>query len=266
MRSPNADTCNADAPPPDRAQVCACRQGAEAELVAYQMAALRELSDTGLEFIAGLRAQVRESGGVPTDAETLALQRLGRILRLTLAMQTLVLTGEISETAGAVEPVPTPPTPRAARKAELDETLQAVLQKETDKPFLERRTREMRERLTDLADREDFLNRPRGEIIARICRDLGLDIDWRGWWDGPEWALEAAEAEGIDPNTTPPLVPMSDRSPRDRAKAIMFVLAKAAAEGPGKDSPEDIAFYEEAKIRFGLAPRPKPPPGPAPSG
>jgi hypothetical protein len=45
----------------------------------------------------------------------------------------------------------------------------------------------------------------------------------------------------------------------------MFVLAKAAAEGPGKDSPEDIAFYEEAKIRFGLAPRPKPPPGDGPA-
>jgi hypothetical protein len=259
MRSPNADTCNADAPPPDRAHGCACRGGAEAELIAYQMAALRELSDTALEFIAGLRAQVRERGGVPTDAETFALQRLGRALRLTLAMQTQVLTGKIAE---AVEPVPTPPTPRAARKAELDETLQAVLQKEADKPFLERRTREMRERLTDLADREEFLGRPRGEIIAQICKDLGLDIDWRRWWDGPEWALEAAEADGIDPNTVPPLVPVSDRSPRERVKAIMFLLAKAAAEGPGKDSPEDIAFYEQAKIRFGMTPRPKPPPGP----
>jgi hypothetical protein len=49
----------------------------------------------------------------------------------------------------------------------------------------------MHERLKDFDDYADFGNRSFGEIIARICRDLGIEPDWEKW-QNEGWALEEA--------------------------------------------------------------------------
>jgi hypothetical protein len=40
----------------------------------------------------------------------------------------------------------------------------------------------------------DLTDAPLGEMVARICRDLGLDPDWRRWEDEP-WARAEAAAK-----------------------------------------------------------------------
>lgn len=65
-----------------------------------------------------------------------------------------------------------------------------------------RRAADLRVRLDRLlaietADHDRFLHRPAGEVVARICRDLGLAPDWT-LWDAP-WAHEAERSEAAAP-------------------------------------------------------------------
>jgi len=49
------------------------------------------------------------------------------------------------------------------------------------------------ERLTDPKDKDDFADLPISQLIARVCKDLGIIPDWN-LWAGEEWAIEEAEA------------------------------------------------------------------------
>ena len=52
---------------------------------------------------------------------------------------------------------------------------------------------DLTERLESDYDETDFADRPIGELVARICRDLGVTPDWSLWQD-EAWAIEAREA------------------------------------------------------------------------
>ena len=74
----------------------------------------------------------------------------------------------------------------------------------------ERLSDSLHERLADAED-ADFADRPLGEIVAAICRDLGVTIDW-SLWEDETWGLEAAAAEGAaeraaEPSTADALGP-----------------------------------------------------------
>ena len=46
------------------------------------------------------------------------------------------------------------------------------------------------ENLLDVAGAyEDYADRPVGEVVAGICKLLGLDPDWSRW-DGEQWAIK----------------------------------------------------------------------------
>ncbi|MDB5454348.1 MAG: hypothetical protein JWO33_2926 [Caulobacteraceae bacterium] len=62
----------------------------------------------------------------------------------------------------------------------------------------------------------DFADRPVGEIVAGICRDLGLSIDFAKFFDA-DWGLEAAAV--LVPGHAPP------RRPAPRAGAANDVAA-----------------------------------------
>jgi hypothetical protein len=49
------------------------------------------------------------------------------------------------------------------------------------------------ERLTDPKDKDDFADLPISQLIARVCKDLGIIPDWN-LWAGEDWAIEEAEA------------------------------------------------------------------------
>jgi hypothetical protein len=71
------------------------------------------------------------------------------------------------------------------------------------------------ERLEDADDR-DFVDRPIGELVAGICRDLGVTPDW-SLWEDESWAIEALKAPAPDaPGAAPPDPPWATFDPRGK--------------------------------------------------
>jgi len=197
-----------DVAPPDASHL-----SAPSVLRAEQrLAMLREISEIGMELTRALarRVQAEEATGVgdapvtetakppPFDPSD-AFARLSRAVRLTLSLEaraeealSALLAGERAATEARREA-------RVAREKHAAET----------------RTRDARERIEDLVEREiertaeseeDFYNlvfaleqrldedqayhdlesRPLGETVEWLCRDLCLSPDWRRW-TGEGW-------------------------------------------------------------------------------
>ncbi len=66
------------------------------------------------------------------------------------------------------------------------------------------------ERLADREDDGDFLDRPVSELVARICKDLGVSPDW-SLWEDEAWARAEAAARARPP---PADIPDADPPPR----------------------------------------------------
>jgi hypothetical protein len=85
---------------------------------------------------------------------------------------------------------------------------------------------ELSERLDDEEAFEDLIgDRPLGAIIAALCADLGVEVDWSLWAD-EDWAIEEAR-------TKPPDSPYRDYRPEPRSGGA----APAAAEPPAPETP-----------------------------
>jgi hypothetical protein len=87
---------------------------------------------------------------------------------------------------------------------------------------------ELRERLDDPMAWHDLAGESRttGEIIARFCRELGLDPDWTVWED-EEWAVVEAGRPGSPQYATGGARPMPESEPPPRPT------------GNGRDPPDD---------------------------
>jgi hypothetical protein len=86
---------------------------------------------------------------------------------------------------------------------------------------------ELRERLDDPMAWHDLAgeNRTTGDIIARFCRELGLDPDWTVWED-EDWALAEASRPRPVLYAGPRIAPAPEPSP-------------PRPSGNGRDPPED---------------------------
>jgi hypothetical protein len=169
----------------------------------------------------------------------------------------------------------------ASRRRDLvAHAVEAVASTEVPEPGLTpRRTADLRLRIDrllapELSDLDRFLRRPEGEIIARICRDLGLKPDWTLWTD--PWADEAMVASAALGNlrrqhrektkeNPSPSMGASERSPQasDRQR---FVDRSGEGEGRGCAHAGDDEFHErvdaspEHRRRGpGSHPHPRPP-------
>jgi hypothetical protein len=93
----------------------------------------------------------------------------------------------------------------AFKRAQLGEAVEQVISAD-EKAQYPRRQLDLRIRLDRLMaeetqDLDRFLDRPLGEIVARISRDLGLEPDW-DLWDNA-WSAEAETAEAEAKAATP---------------------------------------------------------------
>ena len=163
--------------------------------------ALQELIAIGMELAREARRQVME----PTHAETpakdldLVFQRIARAVRQTVALATrLDQDRQKSQAERASKAAVETRVRGLMRKARVQEIVERVIEVESDG---ERLLGRLDERLED-ADDTDFADRPIGELVAAICRDLGVTPDW-SLWEDEAWAIAAAGAEPVGSYLSP---------------------------------------------------------------
>jgi hypothetical protein len=93
-------------------------------------------------------------------------------------------------------------------KADLDKTGARTLARSLDK--------QLRERLADPREEDDFADLPTSTLIARICETLGVPVDWDLWRDEP-WAV--AEWRAAAPGSPYAPKPAAASSIQDRPEA-----------------------------------------------
>jgi hypothetical protein len=189
------------------------------------------LGEIGLELARLVRRKAVEQAAANPDGavdESLGLvfARIARAVRQTFALEARLAeerrTAEAASAARRVE----------RRKTKVRTAVERVLDAEPEESDAENLFYDLTERLETDYDDADITDRPIGELVARICRDLGVTPDWSLWQD-EDWAIEA---RGI---TASPPGEIERVEGRERADAG----ASTGAPGPTMthDSPAERA-------------------------
>jgi hypothetical protein len=155
-------------------------------LIEPQLQFLTRLSQIGMDVAEAIGRQVRGEDPPAKGDPSLAFARASRAVRLTIALQSKLVEALAALEAG-------PPgsghggVPDDARgdpdyilKARVERIVERAAEAEhpDDARTVDRVVHEAGERLDDIDLYGDLLDRPMSEILARICRDLDLPLDW----------------------------------------------------------------------------------------
>ncbi|MGZ6013181.1 MAG: hypothetical protein ACXWK0_15165, partial [Caulobacteraceae bacterium] len=174
-----------------------------------QLQLLGDLAEVGLEVARAVERRTREAG--PEDDLTrlaMAYSRTARAVRLTVMLQSKLIKdikaedeagakarAEADKAAAEQAAVRDPAYQKKARVEAIVERV-ATARHHGDAPVVDRILRESAERLDDEDLYGDLMDRPLSEIVARLCKDLGLDPDWaelaQEYWAVQE--IESGEA------------------------------------------------------------------------
>jgi hypothetical protein len=150
----------------------------------HQLQLLGELAEIGLDIARAIDRRVQAAEPEPSladlNAAATAYARVARAVRQTIMLQSRLLADRKAETARAGD--------LRARVRRI--VRQAIEDEHDDKEQVERLAQEAAEGL-EQERFGDVLIRPIGEIVAGICKDLGLDPDW------PAFAGEISAAEAF---------------------------------------------------------------------
>ena len=157
-------------------------------LVERRLQVLGELAEIGLEVARAVERQARAAGpDVDLKRLSMAYARAARAVRMTVALQSRLSEALKAREAAAAEQ-------RAEAEAEADDALAARLETQKvrvagivervleaeheDYDEVSRLVLKAERLLDDESLYDDILSRPIGELVACICRDLGLSPDW----------------------------------------------------------------------------------------
>lgn len=206
----------------------------------WRLGLLVELTEIGMELARAVRRDVaaaaeEEAACEPAHAPAspdalaagvaarrdlcLAFSRVSRAVRQTLGLHARLEAGVSTaaqapvsfaeQASGALERV------RArlallARREKVEGTVREAIQIETADVAEVRRLVEVLDERLERDYRLDFGDQPIGEMVALICRDLGLNPDWNRW-AFEDWAREEAESRALGS-------PFADWAGGDRAE------------------------------------------------
>ena len=166
-----------------------------------QIEALAELVEIGLKIARAIERQVDAAAGpqaiADLNAAAIAYARVARAVRQTVMLQTKLRAERDAATAKAGD--------LRARVGRI--VRHAIEDQHDDAEQVERLAAEAAEGL-EQERYGDLLTRPIGEIVAAICKDLGLHPDWPALADEIAAAEafargQAAEAAECEPHTGP---------------------------------------------------------------
>jgi hypothetical protein len=220
-----------------------------------QVERLEQLAEAGLRLALAIEAGATQSAEASAKAEPLsaealakagmAFSRAARAVRMTALLQSRLLQEmeqaaartdyqrrDESFRAGQAADAEAREDPAFSHKARVEAIVERVARAETDdEERLDRLMTEAAERLDDDDIYGDVLTRPVGELVALICRDLGLDPDW------DRLSLEAwAEAEIA---AAPPGSPFKPPPPQGAIRPLGSGAARPGRvgwRGPGAAS------------------------------
>ena len=145
-----------------------------------QLAMLDALAAAGVQAAREVGRQA-EAGQTPAAEISLAYARVSRAVRLAILLQSQLTEAAETREARIQKAVEDAEDLEGeTRKARVERIVErlAVQAHPDDEEQVDRLVRETGERLDDMDLYGDLLERPMSEIVARICRDLGLDPDW----------------------------------------------------------------------------------------
>jgi hypothetical protein len=223
------------APREDHAPGCGCA-GHDARTERH-LQMLRDLADLGMDLARTVHRQATEPAVDEAEAPAvradlgLTFSRIARAVRQTLALEARIADGYREARAEAarrraieIEVL------GARRKHRVGDIVQEIIESETPEADRDALLGDLEERLGDDDDAADFGERPLGELVAAICRDLGVIPDWSLWQDEP-WSAEAMAATpprrddpppgenpepGESPSADPPETPWPAHDPPGR--------------------------------------------------
>jgi hypothetical protein len=199
-------------PSPGRAEGCS-RSGDDEAGVRHErhMAVLAELTAIGMNIARAIECQAVDAAtsaegpppGGPRDFAAL-FACISRAVRLTVALEAK-LAEDYGQRLQRTEAQRAADLAAAAKREAASEAQRRMRKKAKVERILkqgiESQTKDLQERYnlgTGLSERlreyeryDELGNRPIGEILARIFRDLGIRPDWQRW-EREEWALEEA--------------------------------------------------------------------------
>jgi hypothetical protein len=219
------------------------RRDARAQ-VERQMAMLDRLAEIGMEIAEEAGRQARAPAtDRPLVDPGLTYARAARAVRLTIALQQRLA----KDLAGLGR------AEADARRTRIHRLVERAIEGECDDADgIEQLCDDARESLREYEDLDDFADRPLGEIVALICKDLGLSTDaWAG-----EFALEDLPPLGEVPDPVGgrgPSSPVPQRAGEVRPKAGMGAwgaMARDSALQPPSSAAQTLPPEGEELIAF----------------
>jgi hypothetical protein len=197
-----------------------------------QLAVLGRLAEAGLNLAIEIEQQATTDGPAKLSAgeAALAYARVSRAVRLTLALQSKAVADlrALDEVLGRYRAGDQQRAGMAeeARKARVQRIIERVIGEEVaDDDKADRLAEEAYERLEHDDIYGDLGRFTPGEIVARVCGDLGLSPDWSRW-AAEAWAQEEGGAAGsaftLLNGTGPPAAPAAadPTDPRPRGPDV----------------------------------------------
>jgi hypothetical protein len=205
-----------------------------------QLQMLGELAEIGLDVARAVERQASGSGqesGMPAAPAVfqgdlaLAYSRVSRAVRLTLMLQSKLIEDlKAADKAGAEVDAEAAKDearsdPAYQKKVRVEAIVERVIRAERpdDAETLDTLMTDACERLDDEDVYGDLMERPVSELVARICKDLGLTPDWAELAE-ELWAVR--EVQSGRPGW--PLAQQALPTERQRLKEALAVLNEAA--------------------------------------
>jgi len=179
-----------------------------------RIAYLDEIADLVMELaraqqrkaLAQLEASPEEAGDVRERDAAAGFLNAARAVRVTLALQAKLQAGVNARRIELVHEQKLRGEARRkdremaalVRQADVEEIVAQVVEREAgDRGDVEALVTDAREAVDENWSERDYADRPIGAVVADICRQLGVAVDWSRW-EGEDWAAQEAEedAEG----------------------------------------------------------------------
>jgi hypothetical protein len=163
---------------------------------------LQELTDLGMHLARAVSAQATDAD--PATAHSLALDfaRIARAVRQTVALEAKLAEDRQTTLAERAQRRDREAAEQARRRTSRIETLvERAIDAEASGAEADNLLEDLRERLEDADDLAGFHDRPIPEIVALICKDLGVTLP-PIHWDDADWGIASGQPD-FEPSQAP---------------------------------------------------------------